>query len=68
VIDHHYDLVVTLCDNAKESCPVFPKAVKTIHVGFEDPDGKDFSAFEDTYEDIDSILLPKVLQVLAEKK
>jgi arsenate reductase len=68
VIDHHYDLVVTVCDNAKESCPVFPKAIKTIHVGFEDPDGKDFSAFEDTYEEIESILLPKVLQVLAEKK
>jgi arsenate reductase len=31
------DLVVTVCDNAKETCPVFLKPVKTIHIGFEDP-------------------------------
>jgi arsenate reductase len=42
VIDNEYDLVVTVCDHAHETCPIFPKPVKTIHVGFEDPDGKDF--------------------------
>jgi len=31
------DLVITVCDNAKESCPVFLKPVKTVHIGFEDP-------------------------------
>jgi len=31
------DLVITVCDNAKETCPVFLKPVKTIHIGFEDP-------------------------------
>jgi len=41
VLDNAYDLVVTVCDNAKETCPVFPKAVKTLHISFEDPDGKD---------------------------
>ncbi len=40
VLDTPFDLVVTVCDDAKESCPVFPKAVKTIHMGFEDPSGK----------------------------
>jgi len=64
VIDNHYDLVVTVCDHAQETCPVFPKAVKTIHVGFEDPDGKGYDAFEETYAKIEAVLLPKVEELL----
>jgi arsenate reductase len=32
-----FDYVVTVCDNARESCPVFPGRVKMIHRSFEDP-------------------------------
>ncbi len=64
VIENEYDLVVTVCDNAHETCPMFPKAVKVIHVGFEDPDGKAFDAFEATYKEIEEILLPKVIEAL----
>ncbi|APW66704.1 MAG: arsenate reductase ArsC [Arcobacter sp.] len=64
VIDNEYDLVVTVCDNAHETCPMFPKAVKVIHVSFVDPDGKGFEAFEDTYKEIEEILLPKVVEAL----
>jgi arsenate reductase len=32
-----FDFVITVCDNARESCPVFPSEVKTIHQNFEDP-------------------------------
>jgi arsenate reductase len=60
VIDIDYDLVVTVCDNAKESCPIFPKAVKVVHIGFEDPDGKEYSEFIKTYKEIEDILIPKV--------
>ena len=60
VIDEDFDLVITVCDNAKESCPVFPKAVKVIHVGFEDPDGKDYSEFEKTYKEIEERLLGEI--------
>jgi len=35
--DVPFDVVVTVCDNAHESCPVFPTATKVIHVGFDDP-------------------------------
>ena len=31
------DLVVTVCDHAHETCPIFPRPVKQIHVPFEDP-------------------------------
>jgi len=35
--DQSFDLVVTVCDNAKESCPVFTKAKETLHWPFDDP-------------------------------
>lgn len=60
VINTEFDLVVTVCDNAKESCPMFPRKVDVIHVGFEDPDGKDYDAFEETRALILKELLPAV--------
>jgi len=32
-----FDYVITVCDQAHESCPVFPGATKIIHRGFDDP-------------------------------
>lgn len=33
----HFDFVVTVCDNAKESCPVFTGPAVRVHQSFEDP-------------------------------
>lgn len=33
----HFDYVITVCDNARESCPVFPAGARSIHWTFEDP-------------------------------
>lgn len=32
-----FDFVITVCDNAKENCPVFPTAAKKVHYNFPDP-------------------------------
>jgi arsenate reductase (thioredoxin) len=36
-LEREFDLVVTVCDNAKESCPVFPGAKEMRHWPFDDP-------------------------------
>jgi arsenate reductase len=33
----HFDAVVTVCDGARERCPVFPGATRVLHAGFDDP-------------------------------
>ena len=45
--DQEFDYVVTVCDNAKESCPYFPGGKKILHQSFEDP-----SALTGTEEEI----------------
>jgi len=35
--DVPFDYVVTVCDEARESCPLFPGKAKVMHVGFDDP-------------------------------
>ena len=32
-----FDCVVTVCDRARDSCPVPPGGAKVVHVGFDDP-------------------------------
>ena len=36
-LDKDIDVVLTVCDNAKETCPVFPKRTRTVHHAFHDP-------------------------------
>ncbi|MFT5836149.1 MAG: arsenate reductase [Sulfurimonas sp.] len=60
VIDTEFDLVVTVCDKAMESCPIFPKNTRVIHIGYEDPDGKNYSAFEKTLKLMKMELTPIV--------
>ena len=35
--DVPFDYVVTVCDHAHESCPLFPGKTTVVHVGFDDP-------------------------------
>ncbi len=36
-IGQDFDYVITVCDNAKENCPVFPAKTTRIHWSFDDP-------------------------------
>ena len=35
--DIDFDYVVTVCDSAHESCPIFSGKTRVVHVGFDDP-------------------------------
>ena len=37
LLDIPLDYVVTVCDHANENCPIFPRRVKHVHAGFDDP-------------------------------
>jgi arsenate reductase len=64
VLDEPIDLVVTVCDNAKESCPVFPRPVKQIHRPFHDPHGEPLESFIAVRDDIRARLIPAVREAL----
>ena len=36
-VDQNFDYIITVCDNAKESCPVFPGNAFRLHWSFDDP-------------------------------
>ena len=53
-----WDYVITVCDRARESCPVFPHAGEQLHWSLEDPaaaegdDATRMAAFRATREDV----------------
>ena len=59
-----FDLVVTVCDHASQTCPMFPSKTEVVHLGFEDPDGGDYQAFELCFNQIKARLLPYVRSAL----
>lgn len=36
-LHHDFDYVITVCDSARETCPVFPNSTESLHWSFEDP-------------------------------
>lgn len=59
-----FDLVVTVCDHANETCPMFVGNAKKIHVGFEDPSSGAEEDYRKTLHEIRDTLLPKIKEVL----
>lgn len=37
MLDIDFDVVVTVCGHAHETCPIFPANARIVHVGFDDP-------------------------------
>ena len=65
--DASFDIVLTVCDNAKESCPIFPGHGNRIHKSFPDPaavdggEGERLAAFRDVRDQIRSYLRDEFL-------
>jgi arsenate reductase (thioredoxin) len=64
LLDEPIDLVVSVCNAAREICPVFPRAVKRIHVPFHDPHGEPLESFIAVRDDIRARLVPAVREAL----
>ena len=64
VINEPIDLVVTVCNNANEACPIFPKPVPRIHLPFHDPHGESLESFVQVRDDIRVRLIPAIRDAL----
>jgi len=41
MLELYFDIVVTVCDSAREECPIYPGGTELMHKGFEDPSSYD---------------------------
>ena len=63
-LDQRFDYVITVCDRARETCPVFPGSENTLHWGLDDPsevegtDEEKLAAFRRTQVDVSERLRP----------
>ena len=66
LLDEPWDLVVTVCDSARQACPVFPRPVETIHFSLADPaeaqgtEDERLAAFRGVRDAIRERLLPEL--------
>ena len=58
------DLVITVCDDAKETCPIFPRPVPQIHLPLHDPHGEPLESFAKVRDEIRARLVPAVREAL----
>ena len=64
VLGEPWDLVVTVCDSAQETCPVFPRPVPKLHLPFFDPalatgsEEERMAVFRRVRDEIREVLLP----------
>ena len=57
-----FEYVITVCDNARQTCPVFPGSHEKLHWELEDPaevegsDDRKLAAFRETYRELDELI------------
>jgi arsenate reductase len=65
-LDQPWDLVLTVCDSAQETCPTFPRPVPKLHISFFDPaaaegtDDEKMAVFRRVRDEIRDRLVPEV--------
>lgn len=68
-LGQEFDVVITLCDSAREACPLWLKKGKIIHLGFSDPalfegtDEQKYQVFLDTFEAIRATVIPYLEEI-----
>jgi arsenate reductase len=69
-----FDLVITVCDRARQECPVFFGPAEVLHVGFPDPaqatgtDAEILAVFQQVRDEMRQQLIPLLKEKLAEAK
>jgi arsenate reductase len=61
-LGHRFDYVITVCDSAREACPVFPGARQMLHWGLDDPsrvegtEEQRLAAFRRTRDEVEALI------------
>jgi len=67
-LDEPFDLVITVCDNASESCPIFPNAQERWHWSIDDPsqvegaEAKRLNAFRRARDELRRRIADRILE------
>ena len=76
-LDKEFDIIITTCDTARESCPFFPGDVRRYHWGLDDPSSASgneeerLAAFQNTFADLSErifVLMDVVEEMYNEKR
>jgi protein-tyrosine-phosphatase len=63
---HKFDLVITVCDDARDACPLFPGAAAQVHWGLRDPaEEQDPAAARRAFTDTYDALARRISRLLA---
>ena len=69
-INNEFDYVITVCDKAKETCPIFPNAKKSLHWSFADPadTARTYEERINKFREVRDQIEEKIIQFLEEFK
>jgi arsenate reductase len=62
--DQKFDYVITVCDRAKETCPILPGAGKVLHWSFEDPAAASPDATAQMFRQVRDAIAKKIREIL----
>jgi arsenate reductase len=65
-VGQSFDYFITVCDGAKESCPVFPDALHTRHWSFNDPAAAPIEARLEVFRRVRDEIIDRLCQFLIE--